>query len=397
MCRYLTKNPGDAYTKWPAERLALFNSTQAIEFHKNIPGYSETPLLAPDTLAEELGIGKIFIKNESKRFDVKAFKPLGASYAIFHFLSEVYRYETGKVLPIDIFNKPDILKALPKKCFCAATDGNHGRAVAWTARKLGQRAVIFMPVTASAERQKNIKQEQAELVLVPGTFDDCVRECQEQADKNGWQAIADTAYEGNMELPEYIIQGYRTLFMEADSRLHHEDKSLDPAEPGIDLLILPAGVGGLAAAGAGFYTLKYKQNRPKILIVEPDDADCFLLSASAGKPVQSPGKQESIMVGLACGYPSLVAWPVCRDTADAYLAIPDSWALSAMHLYKKYNIISGESGSAGLAGLLALLKADKLADLRRHLGIGKNSRVLCLNTEGDTDPEKYREITGKAL
>ena len=394
VCRYVLKNPGTAYENWPDKRKNLYFSNEAFLYHQTIPGYKATRLLNMSALAEELGTGALLVKNEAERFGVKAFKPLGASYAIFHALSEHYSRATGKELPADIFDNPGLLAALPQSCFCAATDGNHGRAVAWTANKLKQKAVIFMPANASEERQKNIKEEHAELVLVDGTFDDCVRKCQAEADRNGWQVIADTAYEGNMELPEYIIQGYKTIFIEIDNELHNGSLHLDEKAPGIDLLVLPAGVGGLAAAGAGYYSLHYGKRRPKILIVEPDDADCFLLSAEAGKPVQSPGKQESMMVGLACGFPSLAAWPVCRDVADAYIAIPDKWAVDAMKTYARHGVVSGESGSAGLAGLLAVLSSQTLASVRSHLSLGSATRVLCINTEGDTDPGKYLEIVG---
>ncbi|MBN1648858.1 MAG: diaminopropionate ammonia-lyase [Spirochaetales bacterium] len=394
MCRYAFKNRQYSFLNWPRQTVAMFESGEALEFHKSIPGYAETPLVRPAGLAKQTGVGCVYVKNEAMRFDVKAFKPLGASYAIFHYLSLLSLKQNGKALAANVFADRAQLAGLPQSCFCAATDGNHGRAVAWTAKKLGQKAVIFMPSTASETRQQNIKKEGARLVLIDGTFDDCVRECQRQAGQNGWQVISDTAYEGNMELPAYIIQGYRTIFIEIDRQLHAGDGNLRDDDPGIDLLLLPAGVGGLAAAGAGFYALKYGEYRPIMLCIEPDDADCFLRSARAGEAVQSPGKQESIMVGLACGFPSLAAWPICRDVIDAYIAIPDKWAVLAMKSYAGNGIVSGESGSAGLAGLLALMQSPTLGEVRSRLGVDGKSRVMCINTEGDTDPFRYHEIIG---
>lgn len=387
MCRCFINEKAKNTPQWTEETVNEYRSDEAYRFHTQIPDYKRTPLAEMNKPGPVPGIKSLIVKNEALRFDVKAFKPLGASYAVFHYLKEKYRTGKGAELNIDIMVNHEKLDTMPVTTFCAATDGNHGRAVAWTARRLEQKAVIYMPASASKIRKDNIRKENAELVIVDGTFDDCVRKCQQDADRNGWQVMADTAYEGNMELPRYIIQGYRTIFREIDDQLEEAGKDLP------DLVIVPAGVGGLAAAAAGHYTVRYGKKRPMILCVEPDDADCFLLSAIAGKPVQSPGRQESIMVGLACGFPSLAAWPVCRDAIDVFTAIPDKWAVQAMNIYKKYGIISGESGSAGLAGLLALLNSDKMEKAREYLKINKDSRVLCINTEGDTDPDKYRQYT----
>ena len=390
MCRFEI----NGNVKWPpefsAEQKDFFDSRDALLFHQSIPGYAPTPLLKLDGLAGDLGIGSIYVKDESKRFDVKAFKPLGASYAIYQVIRRKIFDKTGDYPDVDIFSKSGLLKSLDKITFCAATDGNHGRAVAWAANKLGQNAVIFMPAAASPRRIANIKNEGARVELVKGPFDDCVKICESKARENGWQVISDTAYEGNMELPRFIIQGYKTIFLEIGEQIKLEDLPL------FDLVVLPAGVGGLAAAGAGYYAHKYGITRPAALCVEPDDADCFYLSIKAGMASQSPGKQESIMVGLACGFPSLAAWPICRDNIDAFTAIGDGWAKKAMRTYKKFGITSGESGSAGLAGLLALLQSEKLAGLKNFYHLGKESRILILNTEGDTDPVSYKEITGEA-
>lgn len=388
MCRSFINKKAERTPEWSPEVLNEYHSDEAIRFHKQIPGYKRTPLTEIAEMGSEIGIKSVLVKNEAFRFDVKAFKPLGASYAVFHCLREKYRRETGGELDYDIMANHEKLQSIPVTTFCAATDGNHGRAVAWTARRLGQKAVIYMPSSASQIRKDNIKKENAELVILDGTFDDCVAKCQQDADANGWQVMADTAYEGNMELPRFIIQGYRTIFIEIDEQLKEENSDMP------ELVVVPAGVGGLAAAAAGHYSINYGRKKPMILCIEPDDADCFLLSAIAGKPVQSPGKQESMMVGLACGFPSLTAWPVCRDAVNVFAAIPDKWAVSAMKLYRKYGIVSGESGSAGLAGLLALMESGKMTEAREYLGTGKRSRVLCINTEGDTDPERYRYYTG---
>ena len=384
MCRFAVNKYYQSHPEWNSETVRPFIDTEAWEMHQNIPGYKATPLLELPEEAEVLGFKNLFIKDESQRFGVKAFKPLGASYAVFKFLKNHLMKNEGVQLNVDLFSNPEQLKKINPFTFCAATDGNHGKAVAWAARQLFQKAVIFMPANASTERVKNIKAENAEVKLVKGTFDDCVKACADEALKNGWQVISDTAYPGNMTQPIDIMEGYKTIFLEIEMQLGADGFSK------IDLLILPAGVGGLAASGAGFLTVKYGEKRPVLLIIEPDDSDCFLCSINAGETVQSPGKQESMMVGLACGIPSLTSWPICRDTVNAFLAIPDKWAVQAMKKYAENGIISGESGSAGLAGLLALTNSLSLMQLKKDLNINKDSNVLCINTEGDTDPKVYK-------
>jgi len=191
-----------------------------------------------------------------------------------------------------------------------------------------------------------------------------------------------------MAVPRYIMLGYTTLFRETEAILHRE------GGPGIDFLFLPAGVGGVAAAGTSYYVKKYANRRPGLICVEPLDCDCFLESVRYGKglPLPTRGKQESIMAGLNCGIPSPVAWPVIRDGMDLFMAVSDDYARRAMRMYAGAGIVSGESGASGLAGLLALLHTGKTADLRREMGFGHGSRVLLINTEGDTDPQSYRTI-----
>jgi diaminopropionate ammonia-lyase len=227
-------------------------------------------------------------------------------------------------------------------------------------------------------------------VLVPGTFDDCVQRCAAEAKKNGWQAISDTAYPGYMEIPTFIMLGYTTIFREMEDSLHKKES------PGVDAVLLPAGVGGLAAAGVGYYVRRYGEKRPTLVCVEPSDCDCFLESAryGKGKPLPTRGKQRSIMAGLNCGIPSPVAWPIIRDGMHLFIAVPDHYAEEAMRVYSRENIVSGESGASGLAGLLALMRDPLLLEARKKTGLGKNSRVLLINTEGDTDPVNYKRIVG---
>ena len=393
MCEYAFNDLVKNWPVWPGAEYDFLNNSAMLDFHRSLPGYEPTPLHELPALAFRLGLGAIFVKDEGQRFGIKAFKALGASYAMYSFLKKQWQGRFTTPFTPASFQDPAALAVLGLFTFCAATDGNHGRAVAWTAKKLGQKAVIYMPADSVQARVENIRGEGAEVVLVEGTFDDCVQRCAVDASKNGWQAISDTAYPGYREIPGWILLGYTTIFAELESVLHGPEKA------GVDAVILPAGVGGLAAAGAFYYSKHYGAARPVLICVEPVSSDCFLESVRFGKGEALPtrGKQTSIMAGLNCGIPSPLAWPIMRDAMHFFLAVGDEYAKQAMRCYYRPlgidpRIVSGESGSSGLAALLALTNSEKLAGVRAKLPLGPNSRVLLLNTEGDTDPINFQKI-----
>ncbi len=393
MCEYAFNELCQPRPQWTGDDFAFLQERDMLEFHRSLPGYAPTPLLELPALAAKLGLGEIHVKDESQRFGIKAFKALGASYAVYRFLKRRWQERFAEPFTPAGFQDPQALARLGAFTFCAATDGNHGRAVAWTAKKLGQKAVIYMPADSVPARVENIRGEGAEVVLVEGTFDLCVERCAADAAKNGWQAISDTAYPGYRDIPGWILLGYTTIFAELAGVLH------GPMKTGVDAVILPAGVGGLAAAGAFFYSRLYGPKRPALLCVEPVSSDCFLESVRFGKgePLPTKGKQTSIMAGLNCGVPSPLAWPFLRDAFPLFLAVGDRWAEEAMRRYyhplkDDPQIVSGESGSSGLAALLALTTSPKLAEAREKLPLGPQSRVLLINTEGDTDPENFRKV-----
>ena len=331
-------------------------------FHRTLPGYNPTPLVELPVIADSLGVRELRVKDESKRFALDAFKALGASYAIHRLLQAQ--------------------GARRSWTFCTATDGNHGRAVAWTARRLGRKAVVFVPGNTVAARISAIEAEHAKVVVVKGTYDDAVREAARQARAEGWEVVSDTAYVGgDMDIPRWIMEGYGTIFEEL------AEQAFAP-----DLILVQAGVGGLLCAA----TLWYKRHgaSPNLVSVEPMAADCLLASiASPGGNIRSVrGRQNSIMAGLNCGTPSLLAWPVIRQGVHAFLAIDDGFAIEAMKMYAKSGITSGESGAAGLAGLIVLSREPSLAEARRQLSFGVDTRVLLINTEGATDPDHYRRL-----
>lgn len=377
---------------WNDPVFAPFGNEDIRAFHSLLPGYRPTPLISLPALARSLGVGEILVKDESFRFDLAAFKVLGASYAIYHFLrGRLAAHEDMATLV------PALLAGeyAGRFVFCTATDGNHGRAVAWTARRFHQRAVIFMPQGTVDARIRNIEAEGAEVHIVEGSYDDTVRHAAEEASRNGWQVIADTGYGGYLSIPGYIMAGYLTLFDEMEGPIHHPDT------PGVDLVFLQSGVGSLAAAAVWYYVHRYGMSRPTLISVEPTAAACLhdSIAHGGGRMTVARGNAQTVMAGLNCGTPSLAAWPIIRDGLDLFLAITDDWAVKAMRAYyhpsgEDRRIISGESGSAGLAGLTALMAGDALSEARRRLGIGGDTRVLLLNTEGATDPAHFRTVVG---
>lgn len=392
-CAYAFNDRVLDWPRWPGAEFGFLADSDMLEFHRSLPGYEPTPLCELPALAFRLGLGGVWVKDESKRFGVKAFKALGASYAIYRFLKKEWQARFREPFTPASFRDPEALARLGPFTFCAATDGNHGRAVAWTARNLGQKAVIFMPADSVAARIDNIRSEGAEVVLVEGTFDLCVERCAAAAAENGWQAISDTAYAGYREIPGWILLGYTTIFEELQGVLHGPEKA------GVDAVILPAGVGGLAAAGAFCYARQYGAQRPVLICIEPLSSDCFLESVRFGQGEALPtrGLQTSIMAGLNCGVPSPLVWPIIRDAMHFFLAVGDEWAERAMQRYyhplgMDPRIVSGESGASGLAALLALTSGEKLAAVRPRLPLGPESRVLLINTEGDTDPVNFQRI-----
>jgi diaminopropionate ammonia-lyase len=393
VCEYAFNEMCQDWPVWQNGEYDFLKNSGMLDFHRSLPGYEPTPLRELPDLAFRLGLGAIFVKDESKRFGIKAFKALGASYAIYRFLKKQWQRRFASPFTPASFLDAGVLAQLGSFTFCAATDGNHGRAVAWTAKKLGQKAVIYMPADSVEARVENIRAEGAEVVLVTGTFDDCVARCAVDAAENGWQAISDTAYPGYREIPGWILLGYTSIFAELEGALHGTEKA------NVDAVILPAGVGGLAAAGAFYYAKHYGAHRPFLICVEPVSSDCFLESIRFGKgeAVPTRGKQTSIMAGLNCGIPSPLAWPIVRDAMHFFLAIGDEYAEEAMRRYfhplgMDPKVVSGESGASGLAALLAMVNDDKLAKVRSKLPLAHDSRLLLINTEGDTDPVNFQKI-----
>jgi diaminopropionate ammonia-lyase len=353
-------------------------------FHKTLPGYTPTPLVFLNESARDLGVESILVKDEGKRFGLKAFKALGASYAVFRLLRE----RSGGALTPDEFLTEKGRRLSEGVTFSCATDGNHGRAVAWIARLLRRPAVIFMPQDSVPARIQAIESEGAEVIVVPGGYDEAVR-CAAAGGEGGKRlVIADTGYPGYMDIPRYIQMGYLTLFQEVSLQLR------DQRERSPDLVFLQAGVGAFASAAALFYGDPSRD--PRLISVEPITVDCLFRSAEVGdgQPHSIESAGQTIMAGLNCETPSHTAWPLIRDRFNAFVSIEDHYAAEAMQRLAVEGMVAGESGAAGLAALIALCR-EKPDFFKEQLRVNRKTRILVINTEADTDPDGYYRIVGK--
>lgn len=367
-------------------------SREVMDFHKSFPMYSETPLRDMKNLAGELGLGRIYVKDESYRFGLNAFKVLGGSYAIGNYLAN----KLGKSItemPYNVLVSDDVREELGEMVFVTATDGNHGRGVAWTANQLKQKSVVLMPKGSSLERLENIRAEGADASITDLNYDDAVRKANGIAEDNGWVMVQDTAWAGYEDIPTWIIQGYSTMGYEAFEQL----KAIGEEKP--THIFLQAGVGSMAAAITGLFSSIYGEERPIITIVEPNKADCLYRTAEAndGQLRVVSGDMDTIMAGLACGEPCTIGWEILKDYTDFFISCPDFAAAEGMRMMGNpprgdEKVISGESGAATLGCVAEIMTNENLAWMREKLQLNESSRVLFFSTEGDTDKKSYQDI-----
>ncbi len=342
----------------PAWGLSLTAGEAALHTISRWQGYCPTPLLDLQQLAERLGVARVILKDESSRFGLGSFKALGGAYAV----ERLYRVLGGG-----------------KPTFACATDGNHGRSVAWGAQRLGCDCVVYLHAGVTAAREEAIQALGARIKRVQGNYDDSVRKVAEDATQRGWAIVSDTSWEGYEAVARDVMQGYSVMLHE----LEQQGAGL-PTH-----VFVQGGVGGLAAAVLAHFWEMAGAQRPKLTIVEPDAAACLMASARAGEMTAVRGELDTIMAGLACGEPSLVAWRLLHAGADAFMTVSDCEAIESMRLLASMGVVAGESGAAGLAGALAVAQD---ADASSRLGIDRSSTVLLLNTEGATDPQLYQSL-----
>ena len=376
----------------PLTFLSRETAEKARTYHRSFAPYTPTPLVALPGLARVFGVDQVFVKDESCRFGLNAFKVLGASYAIGCYLAEKLGEDISNV-SFERLCSPEVRQRLGQITFTTATDGNHGRAVAWAAQQLGHKAVIYMPKGSDPTRLENIRSHGAKASITDLNYDDAVRLSYRMAREQGWVIIQDTAWEGYEDIPTWIMQGYVTLALEALEQLN----SVGVERP--THLFLQAGVGSYAGGVLGFLTSALGDKRPITIIVEPDQADCIYQSASAGdgKPHKVGGNLSTLMAGLACGEPNTISWKILRDYAHGYISCPDWIAANGMRILAApvrgdSPIVSGESGAVTCGILEYIMGHPKGKTIRKVLNLGSTSTVLLVSTEGDTSPRIYREI-----
>ena len=359
------------------------DALEALEFWRSAPFYEPSPLTQLHLAPATLGLGEVFIKDEGRRFGPGSFKLLGAGYAM-----------SRALLGEGRMSWPAAAASPRRTVFFTATDGNHGRGVAWAAHKLGQKAVVHMPKGSSQARFDNIAKEGAQVTIEDVNYDDCVRmAAAEAAETKHGVVVQDTAWEGYEEIPSWIMQGYGTMANEAAEQLR---------QVGINRpthVFVQAGVGSLAGAVIGYFTNLFPNDPPTFVVMEARAADCLYQGALAGdgQPRIVEGDLKTIMAGLACGEPNILSWDILRNHVSAFVSCPDWVSARGMRMLGvpvkgDPTVISGESGAVGMGLIAALMETDEYQDLRQAIGLDRFSQVLLFSTEGNTDPMKFRKV-----
>ena len=366
-------------------------------YHETIKDYNITTLVDLKNLARFLGVKSIYVKDESKRLNLNSFKMLGASYAIGKFLCQ----KLGIHIEDTSFEDLKSIKsraAIGEITVVTCSDGNHGRGLAWTAKELGLKAVVYLPIGSSLTRVQAIRELGSSAIVTNLNYDDTVRYATQMAKDNGWQMVQDTSWEGYTQIPKWIMQGYSTMGYEAFLQL----KDLEVLTP--THVFLQAGVGAMAGGVLGAYVNLFKKDLPIVTIMEPTNAACMFKSASIndGSPHKVNGSLNSIMAGLSCGEPIPMGWEIIRDFANCYCTCPDYVTARGMRILgnpigEDARIVSGESGAIGIGLLSIIMQKNCASDIRKKLKLDKNSIVLLFSTEGDTDPINYRNILWDGL
>ncbi|MBB4239217.1 diaminopropionate ammonia-lyase [Rhizobium esperanzae] len=375
-----TLDPSDA------ETLSLAAAEEVERFLNHREGHKETPLVSLSHLADKLDVTSIHIKDEGHRLGLGSFKALGGSYAVIRLVLEEASREFGREVDIAELHSPEVKAVARRLTVACATDGNHGRSVAQGAQLVGATCAIFVHSGVSAERIAAIARFGAEIIRVEGNYDESVAEASRIASEKGWQTVSDTSWPGYERIPGFVMQGYTALLRETVRQI--------PERP--THVFIQSGVGGIAAAVAGYFTLLYGDDRPFFTVVDPSRAACLVESARAGKAVKIEHGEPTVMAMLECYEPSLVAWRILSRSADAFMTVEEEEAVGAMRRLANPEpgdpaVVSGESGGVGLA---ALIKISGHQDLRSKLKLGKDSRVFLINTEGATDPALYQKLVG---
>lgn len=375
------------------EVMSVENITKARKFHQSFPQYSVTPLAKLTGMAAHLGIKDFFVKDESYRFGLNAFKVLGGSFAMARYIAD----ELGKdVADVDYaYLTSDKLRTeFGQATFFTATDGNHGRGVAWAANKLGQKSVVLMPKGSVQSRFDNIAKEGAKVSIEEVNYDECVRRANAMAEKTEHGVmVQDTAWDGYEKIPAWIMQGYGTMSSEAAEQM----EAAGAKRP--THIFVQAGVGSLAGAVQGYFANLFAGNEPTVVVMEAQVADCLYQGAKAadGDLRIVDGDLQTIMAGLACGEPNTISWDILKNHASFFVSCPDWVAAKGMRMLAAPvkgdpQVVSGESGAVGMGLVSTLMQNPEYQDLKEAIGLNEDSVVLMFSTEGDTDPENYQDV-----
>lgn len=380
-------NKNGVYT----QETALFSKTEVAKvyrFHRSMGDkYNQTPLKRLDALAASLGLGSLFVKDESQRGNLKAFKLLGGAYAVANSICRKLGVDIADV-DFDYLKSDEVKSKLGELTFAAASDGNHGKSVAWAAHEFNQKSIVYMPKGTVQDRIDAIEHFGGTVVVSDDNYDWCVREVNRLSAKMGWEVVLDTASEGDTQVATWVMQGYATMGVEAIEQMGGTLSTH---------MFLQAGVGSMAAAMAGVFINHYKEKCPKIFIVEPHQAACFYESGlkGDGSACSVDGDMDSIMAGLSCGVPNPISWEIIRNFADGYFSCDDVLTANGMRilgnpLADDPHVVAGESGAVG-TGLVDEIKKHR-PDIAQQIGLNASSRVIMFCTEGDTDTKNYRDV-----
>ncbi len=351
------------------------------------PDYTPSSLQSLPCLAAEFGIGQIYYKDESERFGLKSFKSLGGAYAVIQVLTEHLRVilSDNSITGVDIKSGKyrDLLKGFT---VATATDGNHGRSVAWGAQQCGIKCKIYMHKGVSQSRAIAVELLGAEVIWVDGNYDDSLSKVKRDSIENEWHIISDTSYEGYTYIPKFVMAGYTVMTKEIMGQLKDDQIPTH--------IIIQGGVGGLAGAICAHAAMIWGERRPKFIVVEPETADCLYQSAKLGEPKLVHIEKETLMGGLSCGEVSIIGWGILKNNADHFITISDDNVKSAMRVMALGvgTDPSIEAGESAVAGVAMLMELRDHPEIKSELGLDENSRVLLFGTEGATDPQLYDEI-----
>lgn len=386
------RNPAaDRQAPYGERRSAILGAPALVQAEHELTswqGYAATPLHTLPALAQALGVAAVHYKDEGSRFGLGSFKALGGAYAVARLLCRELGARLGRELSTQDLLTPEVRALCADVTVTCATDGNHGRSVAWGAQLFGCRCVVYIHATVSEGRKAAIAHYGAEVVRTQGNYDDAVRQADADAKRHGRFVISDTSYPGYMDVPRDVMQGYQLMVQEAAQQLARRPTHI----------FVQAGVGGLAAAVCGYFWERDGSERPIFVVVEPDRADCLTQSAKAGGLTAVTGDIDTLMAGLACGEVSHLAWEILEHGTDGFCVINDQAAVEAMRLLARPLgndpvIVAGESAVAGVAAAVA---ACQSVAARQVLGLTADSRILFFGSEAATDPQLYEQLVGES-